>query len=115
MIAHAMRLLPVSKPWEEPRQSPLRVASTPRCISDRLVSNPCAIRSSNLLGLWTFQEPWAEAYYQRKRKEGKTHSMAVRALSNVWVRIIYALWYKHEPYQATIFLAAQQAHGCLVA
>jgi transposase len=63
----------------------------------------------------TFQEPWAEAYYHRKRKEGKTHSMAVRALSNVWVRIIYALWRKHEPYQAATFLAAQQAHGCLVA
>lgn len=54
-----------------------------------LVSNPGAMRSSNLLGLCTFQEPWAEAYYQRKRKEGKTHNMAVRALSNVWVRIIY--------------------------
>jgi hypothetical protein len=38
----------------------------------------------------TFQEPWAEAYYQRKRQEGKTHSLAVRALSNLWVRIIYA-------------------------
>jgi len=54
------------------------------------------MRFSNLLGLWTFQEPWAEAYYQRKRKEGKTHSMAVRALSNGWVRIIFALWRKHE-------------------
>jgi hypothetical protein len=37
------------------------------------------MRSINLLGLWTFQEPWAEAYYHRKRQEGKTHSMAVRA------------------------------------
>jgi hypothetical protein len=37
------------------------------------------MRFTNLLGLWTFQEPWAEAYYQRKRKEGKTHSMAVRS------------------------------------
>lgn len=63
----------------------------------------------------TFQEPWAEAYYRRKRQEGKTHSMAVRALSNVWVRIIFALWSKHELYQATIFLAAQQAHGRPVA
>jgi transposase len=63
----------------------------------------------------TFQEPWAEAYYQRKRQEGKTHSMAVRALSNLWVRIIFALWRKHEPYQAATFLAAQQAHGRLVA
>jgi len=36
----------------------------------------------------TRQEAWALAYYQRKRAEGKTHSMAVRALANVWVRIV---------------------------
>ncbi len=36
----------------------------------------------------TRQEAWALAYYQRKRAEGKTHSVAVRALANVWVRIV---------------------------
>jgi transposase len=59
----------------------------------------------------TLQEPWARAYYQRKRREGKSHSMAVRALANQWVRLIYALWRKQEAYDATIFLAAQQAHA----
>jgi len=59
----------------------------------------------------TQKEPWARAYYQRKRREGKSHSMAVRALANQWVRIIYALWVKHETYDATIFLAAQQTHA----
>jgi transposase len=59
----------------------------------------------------TQKEPWARAYYQRKRREGKSHSMAVRALANQWVRIIYALWVKHEAYDATIFLAAQQTHA----
>jgi transposase len=39
----------------------------------------------------TFQEPWAAAYYQRKRSEGKSHSTAVRALANVWVRNIHAM------------------------
>jgi transposase len=58
----------------------------------------------------TQKEPWARAYYERKRREGKSHTMAVRALANQWVRIIYALWRKHETYDATIFLAAQQAH-----
>jgi transposase len=59
----------------------------------------------------TLQEPWARAYYQRKRREGKSHSMAVRALANQWVRLIYALWVKHETYDATIFLVAQQTHA----
>jgi len=57
------------------------------------------------------KEPWAEAYYRRKRAEGKSHSMALRALANIWVRIIYAMWLKHEPYEASTFLAAQQAHA----
>ena len=37
----------------------------------------------------TLEEAWARADYQRKRQEGGSHSMAVRALANVWVRIIY--------------------------
>jgi len=63
----------------------------------------------------TQKEPWALAYYHRKRDEGKSHSMAVRALANQWVRIIFALWRKHAAYDATIFLAAQQAHGARAA
>jgi transposase len=60
-------------------------------------------------------EPWAKAYYQRKRQAGKSHSMAVRALANIWVRIIFALWSKHERYEPATFLAAQQAHRPLAA
>src|SRR5258708_7286905 len=36
----------------------------------------------------TQQEGWARDYYQRKRAEGKSHTVAVRALSNVWARIV---------------------------
>src|SRR5258706_7535046 len=59
----------------------------------------------------TFQEAWAQAYYRRKRQEGKSHSMGVRALANVWVRIIQAMWLKQERYVAATFLAAQHAHA----
>jgi transposase len=59
----------------------------------------------------TLHEPWAAAYYQRKRREGKSHSMALRALANGWVRIIYAMWLGHCPYDASIFLAAQEHHA----
>lgn len=57
------------------------------------------------------QEAWAAAYYQRKRTAGKSHSMALRALANQWVRSIFALWRKQEPYDPAVFLAAQQAHA----
>lgn len=59
----------------------------------------------------TRYEPWAEAYYQRKRAEGKSHSMAVRALANVWVRVIFALWNKREAYQRATFEEAQRLHA----
>jgi len=59
----------------------------------------------------TQQEPWALAYYQRKRAEGKSHSMAVRALANVWVRIIYRMWMHKTCYQTATFEAAQLAHA----
>ena len=63
----------------------------------------------------TLREPWAGEFYQRKRAEGKSHSMAARALANLWVRIIYAMWLKHEPYDASTFLSARQAHARVAA
>lgn len=59
----------------------------------------------------TQSEPWARDYYQRKRTEGKSHTVAVRALANVWVRIIFAVWQQHLGYQTAIFAAAQQQHA----
>jgi transposase len=59
----------------------------------------------------TRQEAWALAYYRRKRAEGKTHSMAVRALANVWVRIIYRMWVDKTKYQTATFEAAKRGHA----
>ena len=43
------------------------------------------------------KEGWAVNYYQRKRREGKSHSVAVRALANQWVRLIQAMWRSEQP------------------
>lgn len=59
----------------------------------------------------THQEAWAREYYQRKRAEGKSHTVAVRALANVWARILYAVWKTKEPYQTATFEAARRAHA----
>jgi transposase len=59
----------------------------------------------------TQSEPWARDYYQRKRTEGKSHTVAVRALANVWVRIIFALWIHRQCYDPAIFEQAQQQHA----
>jgi transposase len=59
----------------------------------------------------TQSEPWARDYYQRKRVEGKSHTVAVRALANLWVRIIFAMWVNHQGYQTATFEQAQQKHA----
>ena len=59
----------------------------------------------------TLTEAWASDYYQRKRAQGKSHSVAVRALANIWCRILFALWTKREGYQRATFEAAQQRHA----
>jgi transposase len=59
----------------------------------------------------TLSEPWAASDYQRKLAEGKTHSMALRALANLWVRIMYRMWMSETCYQAETFEAAQLAHA----
>jgi transposase len=60
-------------------------------------------------------EAWAKRYYQRKRAQGKTRAMALRALANQWVRIIYAMWVHRMPYDPAVFQAAQLAHGGIAA
>ena len=54
---------------------------------------------------------WARDYYRRKRKEGKSHTVAVRALANVWVRILFAMRSSHSCYCAATFEDAQRKHA----
>src|SRR5947209_19949054 len=59
----------------------------------------------------TQSEAWARDYYQRKRAEGKSHTVAIRALANVWVRIIFAMWIHHQCYESRTFEQAQRQHA----
>jgi hypothetical protein len=58
----------------------------------------------------TQREEWALEYYRRKRAEGKSHSAAILALSNNWVRIIHAIWRNKKPYERATFQTARQNH-----
>ena len=42
---------------------------------------------------------WARCYYDKKRKEGKSHHSAIRALAYRWIRIIYRCWKDCIPYE----------------
>src|SRR6266542_535799 len=110
-ILLGMKVLPVCKRWQALRRS---------CAQSGNYSKPhrrqgCIKPLRNALHQFAWQstlsEPWAAAYYERKRAEGKSHSVAVRALSNVWVRIIFAMLSSHQPYDRATFETARHLHA----
>jgi hypothetical protein len=57
------------------------------------------------------KEAWALEHCQRKRRAGKSHSVALRSLAKEWVRLIHAIWRNEHPSNEAIFRAAQEAHA----
>lgn len=57
-------------------------------------------------------EPWAKRYYedQKGKPEGE-HHQAVRALGYKLIRIYYACWKQHTPYDGQRYLHALEKHG----
>lgn len=57
---------------------------------------------------------WAEAYYQHKRKQGKTHACALRCLGQRWLKILWKMWIERKPYDEGRHLMDQVTHGSWV-
>lgn len=53
---------------------------------------------------------WARAYYWRCRQRGHKHPHALRALSAKWLKIIFAMWSRHVPYDEQYHLANIARH-----
>jgi transposase len=49
---------------------------------------------------------WARGYYDQKKREGKSHHSAVRALAYRWIRIIYRCWKDRLPYDEGKYMKA---------
>ena len=66
----------------------------------------CKKRARNLLYLFTFSSlkysEWARGYYDQQRKKGKTHSVAIRSLSDRWLRKIFFIWQNEILYDESI-------------
>jgi hypothetical protein len=52
------------------------------------------------------RDPASRAYYNRKRREGKTHHQAVIALARRRVNVLHAMLRRRQPYQLQPVLAA---------
>lgn len=51
------------------------------------------------------QSVWARTFYDNQREHGKTHSQALRALGNKWLKIIFHLWKNNVNYNEDRHLA----------
>lgn len=57
---------------------------------------------------------WAQAYYEQKRDQGKSHAMALRNLGQRWLKIVSRMWRERTPYDEARHLKAMLQHGSWV-
>lgn len=57
---------------------------------------------------------WAQTYYQKKRKEGKSHACALRCLGQRLLKILWKMIQTRTPYDADLHAKNQKAHGSWV-
>lgn len=54
---------------------------------------------------------WARAYFQEQIQRGHSSSRAYRALANRWMKIIWTLWQRREPYDEAVHVANRSRKG----
>ncbi|MCY0863702.1 MAG: IS110 family transposase [Sulfobacillus sp.] len=54
---------------------------------------------------------WARQYYDRYRARGHGHHAALRALANIWLRILFRMWKSRQRYDEARFLADRARHA----
>ena len=68
--------------------------------------------------LWVDQSrhlcAWAEAYYVKKKQEGKSHACALRCLAQPWLKILWKMWQTRCPYDEALHALNQTKHGSWV-
>jgi transposase len=57
---------------------------------------------------------WAQAYYQAKKKAGKSHAQALRCLGVRWLKILWKMWQEKCRYDEARHMRNQTTHGSWV-
>ena len=57
---------------------------------------------------------WAQAYYQRKRQERKSHACALRCLGQRWLKILWRMFQTGKPYDEAYHTRNPVRHGSRV-
>jgi transposase len=61
------------------------------------------------------QGGWARSYFHNQLALGHTPTRAYRALANRWLKIIWTLWQRREPYDEMVHVANRSRRGLAVA
>jgi len=57
---------------------------------------------------------WGQAYYRKKRQDGKSHACALRCLGQRLLKILFRMLTERKPYDAELHARNQQKHGSWV-
>jgi transposase len=57
---------------------------------------------------------WANAYYQQKKNEGKSHAQSLRCLGQRWLKILWRMWHDHVPYDEAMHMRSLAKSGSWV-
>jgi transposase len=57
---------------------------------------------------------WAEAYYQKHRRDGQSHACALRCLGQRWLKILWKMWQTQTRYDEALHTRNQTRHGSWV-
>lgn len=67
-----------------------------------IMRKACSKKAKSIFYLYAFTSlrfcSWAKDYYYSQREKNKSNSVAIRALSNKWVNIIFSMWKKETLY-----------------
>ena len=72
-----------------------------------IMRKACNKKARTSLYLYAFSSikncNWVRKYYDKLRNKGKTHSVALRALSNKWVKVIFSMWKNNKVYDDNLY------------
>ena len=78
----------------------------------------CNLELRQAVHLWTSlsmrKSAWAYAYYLKHRKDGQSHSCALRCLGQRWLKIVWKMWQSHTHYDPDLHQKNQLKHGSWV-
>lgn len=57
---------------------------------------------------------WAQAYYQQKKDQGKSHASALRCLGQRWLKILWKMWQTGTTYDEALHMRNQVRRGSWV-